>query len=338
MSLFSVSASEDVVAAYKPVDDDMKVVVPERDENIEPNPRASLPIVEALALKSGEAAKLMPSIAPLRALHDPSVDNPTSSIPYLFSNEADQGPTIEFLMKEGAEKSSLRLHVGCSGWFNYDIMVARSSDYGIIMDIDHAMLVIHEMTARAAIAATSRQNFVDRIIAEFESDPDLVYGVRDEAWVASKSAEVRAELTRPGSWLATDEGFNHIKGLFMSGRLIPLAMSLLDVGRMSAIGAWEVNADTIYVSNVFEWQGGLDSKELFQKAVIAATVPASTIMIYAGRSKALSTEEPLTQKVSTVEAAKIMRKAEEVTPPRRKCPRRRPLHQEGVAVRPLLFG
>ena len=204
---------------------------------------------------------------------------------YITTNEVKLDKTKEFL--KNCETSKERNHFGFSAWHNFDIMVVRQSERGILCDFNPKWQKFLHLTLLELNNASNRHSFTEHMkiyvnqnLSEFGSkvSPDS----DDE--ILPKDI-IDQELNRPGSWLSTDEGFSYIQKLAKDGKISIVVADIRDEQKFQELGNIlkqnAVSIDTLYVSNIAEWMSTSEDKENFVKSVNHLISP-QTKLIQAG--------------------------------------------------------
>lgn len=204
---------------------------------------------------------------------------------YITTNEVKLDKTKEFL--RNCEISKDRNHFGFSAWHNFDIMVARQSERGIVCDINSKWQKFLHLTLRELNHASDRHSFAEQMktyvnqnLSEFGS---IVSPDSDDEVLPQDIIDL--ELNRPGSWLSTDEGFSYIQKLAKNGKISAIVADIRDEQKFQELANIlkqnAVSIDTLYVSNIAEWMSTDEDKEKFVKSVNHLIGP-QTKLIQAG--------------------------------------------------------
>lgn len=189
--------------------------------------------------------------------HSPQVTR--ASAVYVVSNEKWPPSVYEHLQSAHAAEGSG--HLGISSMRNFDIMAARHSKFGILVNdcksMERAVAIMLDVVAHKAL---SRDDFCSKLEHAILNSPcgKFVHASSHIATKPNKTLEARlkAELTRSGSWLSTDESFSYIQRLARAGAIFNVRANVCDsdsVGALSHIFKnREVSLDTVYWSNVLE--------------------------------------------------------------------------------------
>lgn len=185
-----------------------------------------------------------------RPLYGLDRDYAVETKPYILSNESNREKTLEALSRTVPSEGAF--HIGFSCWQNYDFMVARNSCGGLITDISNQARDFHEITAKMVLDAPNRTEFVKNMIAFLRENPSFLRETEKEVL-----ADIEAELSRPGSWLSTDAGFEKIQILYKGNRIVHIRMDITDVDAFDQIAKWmrasKLHCDSLYISNIPDW-------------------------------------------------------------------------------------
>jgi hypothetical protein len=201
--------------------------------------------------------------------------------PYILSNECNREQTAKHLAATRASEGAF--HIGFSCWENFDFIVLRDSSGALIADISNQAHAFHQETRKIILASENRIEFVKNIHSYLERNPSIL---REE--LALSLSEIEAELSRPGSWLSTDAGFEKIKALYAKDQIIHIRMSILDRDAFQKIYMWMkaqgLHCDSLYLSNIPDWiQNGDDAmRKMGQlKSAINRVIEGRTYVIHA---------------------------------------------------------
>lgn len=203
------------------------------------------------------------------------------------------------------------IHIGFSGWHNFDIMAQRFSSRGLICDINPENTLFLATALKYIRMYEDKDAFIERMtlfIKKYHYD-----GVRD----ASRSSilgkiqpksikfslnvsdeapylehfsvfeEVMLEKVRETSWLYTQERYNHIRKLALADKIAVITESICADHVFKSIRNLLIDnfmcIDTVYISNIGEWMNGVDQRENFLQTVRALLMSNNTILIDAIR-------------------------------------------------------
>lgn len=241
-----------------------------RDEKFNDRPSSTID----LRLISKFLPKLDIGISPL------IINKP--DIVYHKCNEENQIDTIKIL--NSTPKPLNGLHIGVSTMFNYDIIATRASKTALFFDYNFAVLNYHRIILDTVLAASSREDFARLIISKMDEEglfSNPTHGLILKKIIMQYFFD---ELSREGSWLSTDIGFNRVKDLHTTGNifLLPLnaAQNTEDFKKLSDwISRNGFELDTLYLSNIHDW---IDDDYGFihrYKENISAIINKNTIVI-----------------------------------------------------------
>jgi len=191
----------------------------------------------------------------------------TSLLPYVGCNEAGQKATLEALATHPSPiDPERRVHLGFSVWFNLDLMAVTKPSYGILCDFDNKIMDIYGGIGECLVKSSNPREFAryfEMFLNEncqqlFELPPTEI----------PKLFDIHRELTRPGSWIASEASFQVIKNLSQRGHLLFLNLDITDKDSFLQIAEWlhhnQLELDTLYTSNIIDWL----KDELQQQAYI----------------------------------------------------------------------
>jgi hypothetical protein len=162
-------------------------------------------------------------------------------------------------------------HIGFSSWYNFDIMVIRQSERGILCDFNPETRKFINISLAGAVACPNRFAFVDGInkyVGKFfcKFSPNVKNGV-----CITADEEVEGELTREGSWLSSDESFSYIKKLAREGKISVITEDIRNDDLFRKIAKIlqdnSISIDTVYLSNIGEYMLTEKDKDKFINTV-----------------------------------------------------------------------
>jgi hypothetical protein len=180
-----------------------------------------------------------------------------SSLPYISCNEQEQAATLTKLASDPSSiPRKLKVHLGFSVWFNLDLIAVTKPSYGILCDYDDKIMDIYQGIIESLAKSTNRREFVRHFGLFLEQNCENLFALTKEE--LSNFFNIQNELTRPGSWLASQDSFQVIKDLSTEGRLLFLNLDITDTqGIFPSIRDWldknNLELDTLYGSNIIDW-------------------------------------------------------------------------------------
>jgi hypothetical protein len=188
-----------------------------------------------------------------------ALDRPTSfksSYPYLLCNELLQQEALHALSAFVAPSGERSAHIGFSVWLNYDIMAVTRPDCAVLCDIDGHVHTIYRGVNDCLAKSTNRHEFILLFQSFLEEHREEFWGIPEED--LPKICDIKAELTREGGWLSSDDRFATVKRMHDDGRVAWLWLDITDSeGRFEALSKWLTEKGlilgTLYVSNIVEW-------------------------------------------------------------------------------------
>lgn len=153
-----------------------------------------------------------------------------------------------------------RVHIGCSGWYNLDVIAHRKTPFLIWVDTDRSIRKLYEMTREVINECLDRKAFV-KSCSERLQNFTCILSLRNTTifqgkWDPESDACLQAELEKKSSWLASDESFNHVKSCFAKKQIVFLGADFTDSKKFEKIrkvlNALSLSVDTIYISNIME--------------------------------------------------------------------------------------
>lgn len=168
--------------------------------------------------------------------------------------------------KERPEQS---LHIGFSGYYNFDVAHERKSDYILCLDISNGTKAFYKTTEKLMAISASRLEFVDKLAAKMVKKPHKYYPNPNYNHRTVLADQVKEKLLSTG-WLSQDDSFEWIKQKYSEKKIAFIRVDMRDAETFKAIerfiGEKGLKTDTLYVANIFDWlsweaQGILDFKD-----------------------------------------------------------------------------
>lgn len=190
---------------------------------------------------------------------------------YITTNEKDLEKSLNYY-KTHPPSAQPSMHIGCAAWHNLDIISARKSSYGLIIDFNPKNRQFVEKTAELIQANSSRQLFKKAIVEYLNS----LTGKNREIFFhpdqkKSPVEKIKDELSREGSWLESDENYLYVKEMVSKGKLIAITVSLTHpetfIRLRQYLKAKDISIDTLYLSNICNFMKSAHDQHLFHKSV-----------------------------------------------------------------------
>lgn len=196
----------------------------------------------------------------LSDVYSPDFDYGVCRTPFVYSNELGGNALVRELQVQSKDEGE-RLHIGFAGFLNLDIMAARKSSHGILLDVNSRQVEFWELVSQTIISAQTPREFISmfnqKLCIGDSTNPR--YYSKNHSWLVFSG---ETELSRSGSWLNESEPdrFLHIRKMFCDGRVIFRRVDLLDSNKIAELVIWthlkNQAPDTIYISNIREWLVG----------------------------------------------------------------------------------
>lgn len=192
-----------------------------------------------------------------------SCESKTSKITELNVYPVCNETNLETVYQELKQTKNLkgkRVHVGCAGWYNFDIIALRQSHYGIIFDINKDSIDFMKTTIALLKHEKTKADFeraiLEYMLAKQTQKPNTFFCKYD--FDKQKEIPLREiiqhEKSREGSWLYSEQSYNHIKALAVKGKLGVIQQ---DVENSTAFKITKqklmehrISVDTVYLSNI----------------------------------------------------------------------------------------
>ncbi len=184
-----------------------------------------------------------------------------SLMPYIGCNEKEQAATLAALATNPSKTDpQKRVHIGFAVWFNLDIMALTKPAYGILCDYDNKVMDVYQGIGESLKKSGNRREFATNFEMFLNQNSERLFSLPPAEII--KLFNIQQELTRPGSWLASEESFQTIKNLSQRGCLLFLNVNILDKQSFLGFKSWldtnHLELDTLYTSNIIDWlQDGL---------------------------------------------------------------------------------
>jgi len=170
---------------------------------------------------------------------------------YVFSNEYQIGKTLCDLRNFPRSKQPA-VHVGVSGWQNYDMALCRRNEYMVLIDANPMENYLHKITEEVLLVAKDVDDFVDLIVPKLRAS-QLACPFGTEEYIRNRKAY----------WLQDRERFEKIQNMFKEKRVVINVLNYADTAMVEKLQkflpkSWNLSLediDTFYVSNVGEWLG-----------------------------------------------------------------------------------
>ncbi|MFJ1266969.1 hypothetical protein ACD661_00200 [Legionella lytica] len=210
-----------------------------------------------------------------------------------------------------AQMSSLPLipqsiHIGFSGWHNFDIMAQRESSRGIICDINPENALFMHYTLKYLIRCSNKDEFIEKMTHfvkknKYDGSRTNFEKKAYHGFITPKSIkfslnvsdeypdhfevleEIALEQQRETSWLFTTERYNYIRNLALGDKIVVLTQSIcahesfLRIRRLLTENALQI--DTVYVSNIGEWMRTEEQQTHFLETISVLLSDNETILI-----------------------------------------------------------
>lgn len=181
--------------------------------------------------------------------HEYQKETPFSAPPYVFTNEKGAIEAIETL-SQLPKRPGKRLHMGVSGFFNYDIAAARRSDGIILWDINCRVQKLHKLVQSTLSISSTRKEFISKLIQTAEAFP---YKTFFQGRSTNSLQNIREESFKKPCWLAQESTYQHIRSLYQKDCVQISLGNWLDNQMVARIARWlrknSLILDTVYLSN-----------------------------------------------------------------------------------------
>jgi hypothetical protein len=168
---------------------------------------------------------------------------------YVLTNECGLDKTQLFLGQRPLVANGC--HIGFSGLHNFDIIAKRRSEYALLFDINHDNTLLLRNVLKIIKISLNRMDFIRNLQALLRR-LEAVKDIRLKGIAYSEA--LMYEIGREGSWLNTDEGFDHIRRIVLSGHICPITQNItncqvfVEIARL--LKERSIQVDTLYLSNI----------------------------------------------------------------------------------------
>ena len=246
----------------------------------------------------------------LRRLDNPKLAQRVSSDMgvYINTNEVNLEQTRSSLALKPKVQGSV--HVGFSGWHNFDIMALRESSCAFLPDLNPENKLFLSQVLLLLRRCPNRFYFVDQMVAFVKkyNHLDCILFRRDLALSISflpntsddplyrdiyssdpdDTGQITVELQRPGSWLYTDSRYQHIRTLALTDCIAVITENILATHKFQEMRKlMEANGrhiDTVYIANIPEYMWEYADKLSLIESM-QAMVEDETVVIYSDLEK-----------------------------------------------------
>jgi hypothetical protein len=199
---------------------------------------------------------------------------------YIMCNEAETEKTQQVLEHD---KINNGCHIGFSSWHNFDIMAIRKPERAILCDfnpqtkefLDASLICVNYSHDRFTFA-----NYMGKFVQQNRRFFSI--NVKKDEFTLPED-EIKQELTRGGSWLASDDGFSYIKKLALEGKIATITEDIRNNDKFGKISKLlkdnEIPIDTVYISNINEYMHEEEDKNKFI-ATVNHLFTFNTTLIY----------------------------------------------------------
>jgi hypothetical protein len=195
---------------------------------------------------------------------------------YMTTNETGLEKVRAFLSAAPQVKQSC--HIGCAGWHNFDITALRRSDYCLIFDFNPENKKFIDSTLTALKSSPTRQDFIETMSSSLRKK-NIHFCQKPGK---NSESEMRGELNREGSWLATEESYQFIRNLAIQDRIPVISEDVRNTKKFKEISSLlkesGVSIDTVYLSNICIFMRSGSDKEAFASTIRAIASPKTIII------------------------------------------------------------
>lgn len=214
------------------------------------------------------------AISAFNSKHNISINKNLGSV-YVITNETGLDEVRNVLKSTALINNSC--HIGTAGWYNFDLISLRKSEYGIIFDYNPNNANFIETSMKLVMQAKNPNEFVKLIISFLESESNTIK-IDDNKNI---NLRIKKELTREGSWLSSEQNFNFIKQRIKEGKIASFTNTITDTLIIEKLKTFldrkGIIVDTIYLSNIRVFIDPKD-KENFKQSIEILSQPETLII------------------------------------------------------------
>lgn len=215
----------------------------------------------------------------------------TPCFPFILTNEFGGHQSILAIKKLQSPPIN-SLYIGVSGFFNYNIIAVRKPSRVFLVDCNPYTAEVHSVLKKVILTTSDPKSCLSAFFQEMDQHPfsQLYY-----CQLGSSKEEILQELSRPTSWLGSQEAFSTIQRFYREKRIEIWIGNLLDPKTISflqeKIREAHLTIDLLYLSNCedSDWESSrawrplsLNAKPLFssiQKAISPLLQPTSHVLV-----------------------------------------------------------
>jgi len=204
--------------------------------------------------------------------------------PFFHSNERRFDEMLFELWEEPLPaKDRDRLFVGTSGLQNLDIMAARQSQYGIIVDHNPDVIELFDAVSRIIRQedVIDAETFKEKVLEYIKSR----YASVDAHFLSGRVYDLEHNWDNfEFGFMKYEETFQHIRQMFIANRIVVVHQDFLNIDFFKALGSWidkkEMFVDAFYVSSILRLHWEAEDHIDFVKNVHALS-DSKTLLISA---------------------------------------------------------
>lgn len=181
-----------------------------------------------------------------------------------------------------------RAHIGFSGWHNFNIMVQRRSEFGLIVDFNPRNECLVKLTLQLLKQVKSRDKFISRMKIGLDGLSAQYYdffsvNVGEDTGKITPSEEITKEIGLKDGWLSNDESFRHIQNLALQGRIVAITEDIRNTETFEKIKTiiqkTGLFIDTVYTSNICNYMNSNYDKINYANTVYTLLEDPNTTLI-----------------------------------------------------------
>jgi glyoxylase-like metal-dependent hydrolase (beta-lactamase superfamily II) len=163
------------------------------------------------------------------------------------------------------------VHIGCAGWYNFDVMAIRQSAYGIVFDINKDSTDFMKMTVHLLKEKQTKEEF-EKSILEYmlgkQNENSKTFFCKHD-FETSRNIPldkiIEHEKSRKNSWLYSETSYGYIRNLVLGGKLAVIQQDSTNSAVFKTIKKKLTergcSVDTVYASNIADFIPSEHSKD-----------------------------------------------------------------------------
>ncbi|MFA7255641.1 MAG: radical SAM protein [Candidatus Omnitrophota bacterium] len=206
-----------------------------------------------------------------RRLGNLSYDTGTDEQIFAFSSEAGYDAVLESIRLSDPAIRNTAVHIGVSGMQNLDIMAARHSRWGILLDVNKRTVKFFNLVEGIFKdnPGISKREFLEALFRRM--DQYKATRPQEANYFLNSYQNLMLEMTTDRSWLTDNARFQHIKAMFLEDRIVSVRGVAEDKNIFKKFRDWMsengLTLDTFYISNVIDYVPAQEREDFYASIV-----------------------------------------------------------------------